>query len=518
MNIKHALFALSGLLVLTVSCNQNSATPAPVKRSQMQAAMDAPIDLGTLGGSSSEAHDINNQGQVVGSSENAQFQTRAFIWSAATGMRDLGTLGGNTAVAQDINNAGQVVGYSQTASGAVHAFLWTDSTGMQDLGTLGGDRSEATSINDYGEIVGVSRTTPNSLRERAFFRHVSGGALRDLGILGNRTAFYDGSSAVGINNNGLIAGTSSSAERDSQAMYWVAGTPDKLSLGQVPSAFYNQATAINNRNQIVGFSLLQGENNQRAFIWRPGTGLVTLPEGAWRPNAISDDGVVVGNGGDRNVFYWSTTTGLQSLPTFNQFARVNGVNNKRQAVGAAAFPGSGSSDNGGPNLRAALWNLPLESYASLWDDTVRPDLEADPEVAALELGVRFKSSVAGQIVGIRYFLGLQSGGRIDSVSLWDDQGRQIATTKVDFQIAGGWQRADFSTPVSIQSGRTYTASYHTLSGRYPVSEGYFTNPYQRGVLEAPESAGVYRYGSESGFPDRTYNSSNYWVDVVFKVP
>ena len=26
--------------------------------------------------------------------------------------------------------------------------------------------------------------------------------------------------------------------------------------------------------------------------------------------------------------------------------------------------------------------------------------------------------------------------------------------------------------------------------------------------------GVYRYGA-GGFPDQTYNASNYWVDVVF---
>ena len=27
--------------------------------------------------------------------------------------------------------------------------------------------------------------------------------------------------------------------------------------------------------------------------------------------------------------------------------------------------------------------------------------------------------------------------------------------------------------------------------------------------------GVYRYGTASGFPSSTFNSTNYWVDVVF---
>ncbi len=518
MATKNVVFALSSILLIA-GCAQDASLLEPKVSKNAQTNTTAPIsiiDLGTLGGSSSEAYGINDQGQVVGSSLNAQFQTRAFVWSAATGMRDLGTLGGRTAVAKDINNAGQVVGYSQTSNGAVHAFLWTPAGGMQDLGTLGGDRSEANSINDYGEIVGVSRIAPNASRERAFFRYVSSGALRDLGILGNRTAFYDGSSAAAINNNGLIAGTSSSPERDSQAAYWLSGTPDKFGLGQVLGALYNQATAINNKNQIVGFSLLEGVNDQRAFIWRSGTGLINLPEGARWPNAISDDGVVVGSGGTYNAFYWSATMGLQDLPTFDQFAQVRGINSQRQAVGAVAFPGSGTGDNGGRNLRAALWNLPPESFESLWDDAARPALEADPEVAALELGVRFKSAVAGQVVGIRYFLGLQSGGRVDSVSLWDDQGRQIATSNVDFQDAGGWQRVDFPTPVQVQPGRIYTASYHTLSGHYPITEPYFTRTYQRGVLEAPTNAGVYRYGLKSGFPNQAYNNSNYWADVVFK--
>jgi hypothetical protein len=31
---------------------------------------------------------------------------------------------------------------------------------------------------------------------------------------------------------------------------------------------------------------------------------------------------------------------------------------------------------------------------------------------------------------------------------------------------------------------------------------------------APQSPGVYRYGA-SGFPEQSYNRTNYWVDVTF---
>jgi uncharacterized membrane protein len=40
-------------------------------------------------------------------------------------MTDLGTLGGATSQAEDINDLGHIVGRSQTTEGVDHAFLWT---------------------------------------------------------------------------------------------------------------------------------------------------------------------------------------------------------------------------------------------------------------------------------------------------------------------------------------------------------------------------------------------------------
>jgi probable HAF family extracellular repeat protein len=52
--------------------------------------------------------------------------------------RDLGALGGGCSEAHDINEAGQVVGESHRADGLPHAFITgPDGMGMRDLGMLG---------------------------------------------------------------------------------------------------------------------------------------------------------------------------------------------------------------------------------------------------------------------------------------------------------------------------------------------------------------------------------------------
>src|SRR5262249_42382323 len=126
-------------------------------------------DLGTLGGSFSQAIGINDAGHVVGASTIAgDGETHAFIWSAKAGMRDLGTLGGTLSLpagtfslgdqpGRGINNQGHVVGVSSTAGNLEsHAFLWTPNGGMRDLGTLGGTFSQAGGINDGGVVVGAA--------------------------------------------------------------------------------------------------------------------------------------------------------------------------------------------------------------------------------------------------------------------------------------------------------------------------------------------------------------------------
>jgi probable HAF family extracellular repeat protein len=126
------------------------------------------VDLGTLAGTTgSEPFAINDSGQVVGDSGWQDGHTHAFLGSVSDGMTDLGTLGGKSSFALGINNNGQVVGWSWiTDNSDVHAFLWQNGT-MVDINNLispfaGWDLGVAYGINDLGQIVGTG-TTPTGL-------------------------------------------------------------------------------------------------------------------------------------------------------------------------------------------------------------------------------------------------------------------------------------------------------------------------------------------------------------------
>lgn len=82
--------------------------------------------------------------------------TVAVRWNGGAPV-DLGTLGGSSSSGFGVNSLGWVVGSAQTASGDLHAFLWTPDQGMIDLGTLGGATSRAGDVNDRGYIVGEAR-------------------------------------------------------------------------------------------------------------------------------------------------------------------------------------------------------------------------------------------------------------------------------------------------------------------------------------------------------------------------
>ncbi|MBY5818582.1 DUF4082 domain-containing protein, partial [Rhizobium leguminosarum] len=154
------------------------------------------------------------------------------------------------------------------------------------------------------------------------------------------------------------------------------------------------------------------------------------------------------------------------------------------------------------------------SYTSLFG-AATPAVVNTNDTSAVELGVRFQTSAAGTVSGIRFYKGSQDTGT-HTGSLWSSTGTQLATLTFTNETASGWQTAYFSSPVALTVGQTYTASYHTNAGRYSTTANYFVSNVTSGPLTAPASGnGVYRYGSTSLYPTATFAETNYWVDVMF---
>ena len=241
--------------------------------------------LGALtgGGDFSGASGINSIGQVVGYSQ-ASSGLRAFLWqptsdNSTTGsLFDLGDLPGGEdySVGHDINDSGQVVGSSWTADER-HPFIWNpivpnaSSGSLHDLGDLAGGRDEggAIGINDAGEIVGYSSATSGF---RGFHTDIDAFEpdVSDLVDLGDLPGGNDYSLARDINNHGQIVGVGT--DNGQRAVTWtdshhLIDLNDLLDPISGAGWTLNYASGINDAGQIVGYGTLNG--SRRGFLLTP---------------------------------------------------------------------------------------------------------------------------------------------------------------------------------------------------------------------------------------------------------
>ncbi|WP_406695926.1 DUF4082 domain-containing protein [Singulisphaera sp. Ch08] len=184
---------------------------------------------------------------------------------------------------------------------------------------------------------------------------------------------------------------------------------------------------------------------------------------------------------------------------------------------------NGVTDLAGNILSPFSWTFTTASVingTSLWEGEPTPDVASETDRSAVEVGLKFTSDTSGFITGARFYKGPSNTGA-HVAHLWSATGTLLATAPFIGETPTGWQQVLFATPVAIAANTTYVISYFAPVGGYALNSGYFTNKgFDNRNLHAPSSAtsggnGVYKYGSSGGFPNATYNGSNYWVDPIF---
>ena len=163
---------------------------------------------------------------------------------------------------------------------------------------------------------------------------------------------------------------------------------------------------------------------------------------------------------------------------------------------------------------------------SIWNNAATPQVQSVASTTPVELGVKWCASTPGKLNGIRFYRSAANVGPL-TVRHWAPNiplGQFIlAASQAVGAAATGWVQVNFPTPINIAEGQTYLAAYHTGSGRYSTTAGYFNgggypaSTWLRGYADGVEGpASVLRTGALSSTAPATSGAgTNFWVDVDF---
>ena len=226
--------------------------------------------------------------------------------------------------------------------------------------------------------------------------------------------------------------------------------------------------------------------------------------------------------GGTSPYTWSLTNG-SVLPAGLSLSSGGQITGVATVAGTGSFTvqltdGASPAQTATQPLSIIITSPP--AFNTIWTPVSAPTTADVGPDQPVELGVLFKSDVNGNISGLRFYKSAANTGTHIG-NLWSSTGTLLGTATFTNETASGWQQVSFGTPVAITANTVYVASYHTTIGHYADDQNYFTtvgvdspplHALQNGVSG---SNGVFAYGASSVFPNGGFNSSNYWVDVVF---
>jgi uncharacterized membrane protein len=271
---------------------------------------------------------------------------------------DLGTFGGGTSAAADVNDAGVTVGWADTIDGGPRAFAAAPGGPLQGLTSLepGSAQTRAVAINRQGEVV----TTDG--RSSAVWSPVG----RPLDVPLPTFPGIDVAVVLAdINDPGIAVGQLLLQQgRAHSPIVWDRTVPGLIALPEPePNAYRGQAFAVDNAGRIVGQTSVAGAIVP--VVWTPdGPGrwrdpeVMPLPRGmTYRTvTAINDHGMIVGSvvttdGTSRAVVWQGPDHAVTEVPTPAGSAYGDGINDAGMVVGQMSSTG----DRRDPRPAAFRW-------------------------------------------------------------------------------------------------------------------------------------------------------------------
>jgi hypothetical protein len=227
---------------------------------------------------------------------------------------------------------------------------------------------------------------------------------------------------------------------------------------------------------------------------------------------------------------WTSSTGATSYlierslngSTWTQIASTTGTTYAETGLSAGTTysyrvraSGGGTTSSYSNTATATTTAATAATTDTLWANSYTPSENAYSS-GYYEVGVRFSSSQAGTVTGVRFYKKSWMGGSTHVGHLWSSTGQLLATATFTNETSSGWQQVSFSTPVTIAANTNYVVSFSTGGGYFGISTTYFqTTSITNGPLNAPAGAnGVYHSGT-GVFPSVSGNGMNFWADVVF---
>jgi hypothetical protein len=244
--------------------------------------------------------------------------------------------------------------------------------------------------------------------------------------------------------------------------------------------------------------------------------------------SYSVSGIITGTGGSGATLTLSGPLSATTTADGNGNYTFNTVSPGSYSItpsmaGVVFSPGNQNVTVANSNVTGVNFTVPqICPCNTIWQPSTQPIVADSADANPYELGVKFRTGTDGYILGVRFYKAATNTG-VHIGNLWSNagSGSPLSTAAFANESVSGWQQVVFANPVPVSANTTYIASYFTPSGHYSADAAFFANV---GVDSPPLHAlasgvdgqnGVYSSSSTSTFPSNSYNSNNYWVDVIY---